>query len=357
MGNIRAILCIATALAAQIVACRAAETAENADVKPENSARGNNAATVARRRTQVSRLLEIRQQQAELYAEISAKKISGAELARRLDAMNAKYENLCKEFPDFVEAKILHAAFLHDGGDDDNARELLEDAIKTLSRDDYSKPDLENPTQPAPDEIADSHPLLAVAHRELAEVLAGTGDAKNALPHIEKAAELAPADARTQLRLAEFLLEFRAQIIAEKIAPEQFPDAASIDEQMRNAFRASLAIEPNLETAWRYAQSFLAAENPDWNEVLQAWELAKKIAASDAAQKNSSPEEQKMLAAALELQRARALAELGKIREAEAALAAADEVPELSRPREELTRIIDEKKSAKSAKNKISAKK
>ncbi len=300
----------------------------------------------ARRKVQVAQLLEIRNEQEEIYAVISSDDVSDAERFRRLDTLRRRYENLCEEFPEFVEAKILYAAFLKDGGEDKAAQKMLEESIKALEAGRNSKPESEKPSEPAPADMLDPAPLLAVAHRELAEIFAERGDLKSAVSHFDSAIEFAPGNALTQLRMAEFLLEFRGRILDEKICIEKFPNAEALDTQMQDAFRASLAVEPRFETAWRYGLSFLLVERPDWSAALRAWDLAKRIA--ESAKNNMSAEEQKTLFAALELQRARAFAELGELQSAEAALANAAEVPELSRSREEVQRLIVKKRIATS---------
>ncbi len=303
-------LAAAAALAAALFPATEAATRPDAGT-PDATAE---AVRAAERKTRDAELLEIVRAQRETLAEIRDAKLSDLERSRRLAAVASRYENFLARFPDDARALVLCAKFLRDGGEDDAARERLEKAEKL-------------------------RPDWAVVRQQLGAIAAERGDFAEAARRLREAVELEPGTAEYQTQLGEILRVFRAELLAAGV----FADAGTLDAAMQNAFRAARALRPGaLDEAVRYAESFYDVAEPDFAAALDAWTLAKNLAAAAPELGAADSDARKFVAETLELHRARAFAELGRFAEAEKILRAGAD-PRLERSRGRVREILSEK--------------
>lgn len=268
----------------------------------------------ARERNRRAELLAIESELRAIYAEFGRTEIPDLERSRRLAPIAARYENLLLRFPDDAETLVLYAKFLRDGGDDEGAREYFERVRKI-------------------------EPGWAVVYQQLAAIAGEQGDIAAAFPLMKKVLELEPGQAVYHAQFGELIAAFRDELLEAKI----FETRSELDCAMQNAFRAARALLPqSLPAAMRYAESFYDAEAPDWRAALEAWDAAKKIfEASDTH--GTFSDNQRLMREGLELHRARAFAELGKLDTAEQMLQAVTD-SRLLYSRESVRRIIFEKR-------------
>lgn len=254
--------------------------------------------------TLVSELAEIETRRTAFYEE--AETLPANESARRAADIAARYETLLARFPDSVPALFFFAEFLHDGGENERAEKLLFKAEKL-------------------DET------FAPAQFLLAEILAARGAATEALPRFRRGLSENP-DAESVAVYGEFLCDHRDALLAGKC----FPTRAELDENMQRVFfLAAFLSDGNPDYCWRAAESFYDVETPDWNLALAMWESVSRLPAV-----RKSPE----LIASVALHRARALAELGRIDEANTLLRETVGVPALERSRRQVFEIIRQKR-------------
>ena len=263
-------------------------------------------ALIAKRESEtlIAELTELTVRREAFYAE--AETLPQNESSRRAADIAARYENLLARFPDSVPALYFFAEFLHDGGENERAEKLLLKAEKL-------------------DET------FAPAQFLLAEILAARGAAAEAFPRFRRGFSENP-DAESVALYGEFLCDHRDALLAGKC----FPTRAALDENMQRVFfLAAFLSDGDPDYCWRAAESFYDVENPDWDLALAMWD---SIARLSAVKKN--PE----LLAAAALHRARALAELGRIDEANTLLRETVGVPALERSRRQVFEIIKRKR-------------
>ncbi|MGN0834920.1 MAG: hypothetical protein ACI4QA_03720 [Candidatus Spyradosoma sp.] len=297
----------------------AAEAAPRPDAGTTDAAA--EAVRAAEQKTRDAELLEIARAQRKTLAEIRDAKLSDLERSRRLSAVAARYENFLARFPGDARALVLSAKFLREGGEDDAARERLEKA-------------------------AALRPDWAVVRQQLGAIAAERGDFAAAARRLREAVELDPGTAEYQTQLGEILRLFRAELLGAGV----FADAGALDAAMQNAFRAARALKPDaLDEAVRYAESFYDVAEPDFAAALDAWTLAKTLAARAPELGAADSDARKFVAETLELHRARAFAELGRFAEAEEILRAGAD-PRLERSRGRVREILSEKRKTVSEK-------
>lgn len=270
----------------------------------------------ARERHRVNELTAIETERRAIYDAITAQKLPELEASRRLAPLALRYENFLQRFPKDAEALILYAKFLRDGGADVEAEKYFRRALAL-------------------------RPEWAVVRQQLSALAAERGEFAEALTQMQKAAELEPGTLAYQMQLGELLCLFRAQVLEKKI----FPDAGTLDAALQNAFRAARALAPeNLSVALRYAESFYDVGKANWNQALEAWNYAEKIARKQVTL-GTKPAVEPIILETISLHRARVNAELGNLAEAEKLLRASRD-SRLERSRESLKKIISEKQKS-----------
>lgn len=255
-------------------------------------------------------LRDVLARRAAFYAE--AETLSENERSRRASDIASRFETLLSRFPESAPALFCFAEFLRDGGETARAEELLLRAEKT-------------------------DPDFAAAQFLLGEILAAGKSPEKAFPRFSAAVRTAPDAADFHLGFGEYLTDFREVLLEKGI----FPSRAELDAAMLGEFRAACAVAPaDVDARARFAQAFYDAENPDWNAALSAWNAVGALAEKNGASAGG------LLRASVALHRARALAELGRLDEAEALLRGdAAGVPALERSRREVFEIISEKRN------------
>ena len=245
-------------------------------------------------------LRDVLARRAAFYAE--AETLSENERSRRASDIASRFETLLARFPESAPALFCFAEFLRDGGETARAEELLLRAEKI-------------------------DPDFAAAQFLLGEILAAGKSPEKAFPRFSVAVRTAPDAADFHLGFGEYLTDF--------------PSRAELDAAMLGEFRAACAVAPaDVDARARFAQAFYDAENPDWNAALSAWNAVGALAEKNGASAGG------LLRASVALHRARALAELGRLDEAEALLRGdAAGVPALERSRREVFEIISEKRN------------
>lgn len=228
------------------------------------------------------------------------------ERARRASDIADRFETLSRRNPDSVPVLYFYAEFLRDGGELKTAEEMLLKAEKL-------------------------EPTFAPLQFLLAEILQEKGEPENAFPRFEKAVYEDPGNAEYQCAFGEFLADSRERLVEQKILSR-----SELDAKMQNAFLAASAAEPGqADFLWRYAESFYDVENPDWNRALSVWERV--------ARRLNKKEHADLLPVA-SLHRARVLAELGRIEEADTLLRKTAGNPALERSRKTVYEIIKKQK-------------
>lgn len=263
-------------------------------------------ALITKRETEtlIAELTALAERREAFYAE--AETLPQNESSRRAADIAARFENLLARFPDSVPALFFFAEFLHDGGENERAEKLLLKAEKL-------------------DET------FAPAQFLLAEILAARGAATDAFPRFRRGFSENP-DAESVAVYGEFLCDHRDALLAGKC----FPTRAELDENMQRVFfLAAFLSDGNPDYCWRAAESFYDVENPDWNLALAMWDSIMRLPAVE-----KSPE----LLAAATLHRARVLAELGRIDEANTLLRETVGVPALERSRRQVFEVIKRKR-------------
>ncbi|MBQ8445196.1 MAG: hypothetical protein IJX22_02280 [Opitutales bacterium] len=265
-------------------------------------------ALIAKRESEtlIAELTELVVRRDAFYAE--AETLPQNESSRRAADIAARYENLLTRFPDSVPALFFFAEFLHDGGENERAEKLL---LKAEKLDETFTP----------------------AQFLLAEILAERGAAAEAFPRFRRGLSENP-DAESVAVYGEFLCDHCDALLLKKV----FPKRAELDREMQDAFILAAGLsdsdsDPNFY--WRYAESFYDIEEPNWRAALSAWGIVARLA---SVKKN--PE----LLAAVALHRARVLAELGRIDEANTLLRETVGVPALERSRRQVFEIIKRKR-------------
>lgn len=239
-----------------------------------------------------------------------AEALSENERSRRASDIAARFESHLDRFPDSFPGLYFYADFLHKGGENERAEKYLLRAEKL-----------------APD--------LAPIQFLLGTILAEKGAVRDAFERFRNGFSIGVPDAESAALYGEFLLENRAFLLSEKCVESR----AVLDDAMLRAFRfAAILSGENTDFYWRYAEAFYDIETPDLESALLAWENVARL-----------PEVQKRqdLAAAVSLHRARVLAELGRIEEADTILREAIGFPQLERSRRKVFEIIYRKRREK----------
>lgn len=297
-------LALGFALSAVSVPASAEETTPAAREATASDAAG---ALIAARENEalISGLRDVLARRDAFFAE--ADSLAENERSRRAADIAERFETLSARFPDSAAALYFFAEFLRDGGESVRAEKLLLRAEKL---------------------DADFVPVRFL----LAEVLAARGAAAEAFPRFSAAVAADPGSAARHEAFGEFLVDSRDVLLEKKI----FASRAELDAAAQGEFRAAAAVAPDgADFLWRYAESFYDVETPDWNRALAAWnQVARKI----------PPERKAETAPAVALHRARVLAELGRIDEADTLLRETAGVPALERSRRTVFEIIKRKR-------------
>lgn len=237
----------------------------------------------------------------------AAETLSENERSRQAADIAERFESHLKRFPDSFPGLYYFADFLYRGGENARAESLLLRAEKL-----------------APD--------LAPIHILIAKIFAEKGEVEKALSRFRIGISSGKPDAETFAFYGEFLIDNRKRLLE----AESFGSRAEFDENMQNAFRlAAILSGKNPDFYWRYAESFYDVENPDWEAALFAWENVARV---------PSVKERGDLTAAVSLHRARALAELSRIDEADTILRQTVAFPALERSRRRVFEIIRQKR-------------
>jgi tetratricopeptide (TPR) repeat protein len=153
------------------------------------------------------------------------------------------YENLLRSAPDYAEAYAAYGLILGRTGNRDAAVKAFLRANKL-------------------------NPRLALVKNQLGNILAEDGDYTEALPYYLAAIELEPEEPLYHYQLGSLLHEFRRLMIADEMFTDETLTAKSHD-----AFRRAAALAPdNWGYAYRYAESFYDAIDPDWPAALAEWQ-------------------------------------------------------------------------------------
>ncbi|MBT3569886.1 MAG: hypothetical protein HN494_13630, partial [Opitutae bacterium] len=209
------------------------------------------------------------------------KPLSKQELTRRAQQILSAYESYLEDNPRDVNGLILYGKFLRRMGQPRHATGLFLEADKI-------------------------DPRLAVVKQNIANYLVEEGRLADALPFLLKAVELESNEPVYHHQLGTFLFLFKEDLLNLGIASAQ-----ANDRSMHEAFRTASKLRPdNFEYKLRYAQSFFAISDPDWNKALDAWQDLRKQA------RNRPTSEREYLA----LGAARTMVELGRGKEAVAIL-------------------------------------
>ena len=169
-------------------------------------------------------------------------------------------------------------------------------------------------------------PNIAVVHQQIGNYLAEDSDYGLALGYFLKAIELSPKTALYSFQLGELLFHFRDQYVADKIL-----DRSTLEHQMLTAYKVAAQLESdNRDFQFRYAEAFYDLETPDWEAALSAWKAVEK-----SVQPGLETE-------AVQLHRAKALAHIGRLAEAQA-LAEAVTEPSLQKSKEQVLDQLIEK--------------
>lgn len=175
-----------------------------------------------------------------------------AEKERLVRGIILRYETLLRENPDDLESLLLYGKFLRLVGE----REL---AYKVFLRADKGNPD------------------LAVVKHQLGAHLAENGAFAEALPLLQRAIELAPAEPRYRYDFAEFLA---ATTTAPALAgiPRETRDRMMLDH-----FDKAAALKPaEAGYRWRAAEARYDVAKPDAAEALAKWDALDKDAGTPA---------------------------------------------------------------------------
>ncbi|MBQ2731640.1 MAG: hypothetical protein IJF68_01130 [Opitutales bacterium] len=296
-------------VALSAVACAFPETELRGGVAPVSAS--EEAGTLIAARTSEAWLEELKDlivRRENFFSE--AETLSENERSRRASDIAARFEAHLERFPDSFPGLYFYADFLHEGGENERAEKYLLRAEKL-----------------APD--------LAPIQFLLGKILAEKGAVRDAFERFRNGFSLGVPDAESAALYGEFLLENRAFLLAEKCIENR----AELDDAMLRAFRlAAILSGENTDFYWRYAEAFYDIETPDMKSALLAWENVARL-----------PEVQKRqdLAAAVALHRARVLAELGRIEEADTILRETVGFPQLERSRRKVFEIIYRKRREK----------
>lgn len=243
----------------------------------------------------------------DFYAEM--KNLPENEIARRAADLAERFESLLERFPDSVPVLFFFAEFLRAGGENERAESLL---LKAESLDEDFAP----------------------AQFILAEILAERGAAEEAFPRFRRGIS-EDSDAESVAIYGEFLCDNQEVLLAKKC----FKNREDLDRNMQDVFRrAAIFSDNNPDFYWRYAESFYDVEKPDWRLALLVWEIVGDL---PAVKKDSA----RLVAVAIH--RARVLAELGRIDEADALLRENVGIPALERSRRQVFDIIRQKRAGK----------
>ena len=209
------------------------------------------------------------------------KPLGEQELTRRAQQLLSAYESYLEDNPRDVNGLILYGKFLRRMGQPRHATGLFLEADKI-------------------------DPRLAVVKQNIANYLVEEGRLADALPFLLKAVELEPNEPIYHHQLGTFLFLFKEDLVNLDIASAQ-----TNDRSMHEAFRTASKLAPdNFEYKLRYAQSFFDLSDPDWNKALEIWRELRK------QDQNRFTAEQEYLA----LGEARAMVQLGRVKEANAIL-------------------------------------
>ena len=243
----------------------------------------------------------------DFYAEM--KDLSENEVSRRAADLAERFETLLVRFPDSVPVLFFFAEFLRAGGENERAEALL---LKAESLDENFAP----------------------AQFVLAEILAERGAAEEACLRFRRGIS-ETSDAESVAIYGEFLCDNREALLAKKC----FKNRAELERSMQDAFRrAAIFSDNNPDFYWRYAESFYDVEEPDWCVALRVWEIVGDL---------PSVKKDSVRLVAVAIHRARVLAELGRIDEADELLRENVGVPALERSRRQVFEIIRQKRAGK----------
>ena len=205
------------------------------------------------------------------------KPLSEQELTRRAQQILSAYESYLEDNPRDVNGLILYGKFLRRMGQPRHATGLFLEADKI-------------------------DPRLAVVKQNIANYLVEEGRLADALPFLLKAVELEPKEPVYHHQLGTFLFLFKEDLLSLGIASVQ-----TNDRSMHEAFRsASKLATDNFEYKLRYAQSFFDISDPDRDKALDVWQDLRNQA------REYPVSEREYLA----LGEARAMAQLGRVKEA-----------------------------------------
>jgi len=224
-------------LAAQVAACSSAPD------KPGVSAPAPDRSVYTISLSQ-RKLLDIIDEQHRFFERVKNKsKMNYADvlsIKTRIDSLWAEY---LAEFPDDVEALIIHGKFLRATGDD------------KLAYDDFCKADRLNPK-------------IAVVKQQMANYEAECGLFKESYDSIEEALKLEPDNPVYLTQQAQLILFYREEFIIKNYFTQ-----AQLDSKMINCYRRAAELCPQSSDAqWRYAQAFYDVGRADWSVALVQWE-------------------------------------------------------------------------------------
>ncbi|HUG10692.1 MAG TPA: tetratricopeptide repeat protein [Opitutaceae bacterium] len=152
------------------------------------------------------------------------------------------YERIIRDSPEFVPAYVAYGLLLNKVGERKRATEIFLTANKLDSR-------------------------IAVVKNQLGNYCAEEGDFQDAMEYYLAAIALEPNEPLYHYQLGTLLHEYRDQfVIAGRL------DMSAVKSQSATAFRKAVELAPDsIPYAYRQAESYYDAENPDWSVALAAW--------------------------------------------------------------------------------------
>jgi tetratricopeptide (TPR) repeat protein len=164
-------------------------------------------------------------------------------LTGRAQRLATEFDVFVRDYPQVAEGWFLYARLLQVSG---NAREAAAMFRKALEVD----------------------ATLHVAHYQIANYLAATGEHVRALPYYLRAIELSPEQAQYHYDLAEVLVEHGADFVAKGVLTQE-----ARDRSLQEAYRRASELRPDdVDIALRYAESFDDVAAPDRDLAVTTWE-------------------------------------------------------------------------------------
>lgn len=228
------------------------------------------------------RLIRVYQEEQALEAYAARDDADPAEARRRFRDVAADYASLIADNPNALEPRLLYGKLLNQYGDLRGARDQFHGALRI-------------------------DPSVAVAYQQLSVVHAEEGDFSSALVYALEAVNRAPEEAVYHYGVGELLNAYRFDFVADGVFTQE-----TLEQQMMAAFEKAAQLQPDqMNLRFRFAEAHYDLWQPDFGGALREWD---RILAHFPDM--TEPERH-----AVQLHRARCLAELEYYEEArEAAL-------------------------------------